>query len=92
MMTLDFVNESQPQIRWLDKQLQFFKYKTRVKGQVKDTISEERKRRRVRRKKKCPRRLTHFPRHVATTQILRQKYNNINCIYQIRTAHVRHKN
>ena len=45
MMALDFVNESQPQIRWLDEQLQFLKYKSRVKGQIKDTVNEERERR-----------------------------------------------
>ena len=55
MMVLDFVNASQPQIRWLDGQLHFLKYKTRVKGQIKDTVNEERERRLRLKERKYPR-------------------------------------
>ena len=41
-MALDFVKASQPQISWLDGQLQNLKYKTRLKDKLKDTINEER--------------------------------------------------
>ena len=41
-MALDFVKASQPQISWLDGQLQNLKYKTRVNDKLKDTINEER--------------------------------------------------
>ena len=41
MMALDFVKVSKPQIRWLDRQLQNLKYKTREKGKIDYTIKEE---------------------------------------------------
>ena len=70
MMALDFVKVSQPQIRWLDRQLQILKYKTREKGQIDPTINEERERRRLRREKECPRVVARFSRQ-GVTQIPR---------------------
>ena len=41
MMALDFVKVSQPQTRWLDKQLQNLKYKTREKRKIVHNIRGE---------------------------------------------------
>ena len=44
----------------------FLKYKQRERGQIEQTINEERGRRRLRREKECPRAVSQFLRQGAT--------------------------